>query len=252
MITEIFEWHNLTDIILVAAFIYLLLSIFRGTIAAQVLKGIAILSFVVVLANFFNLETLTWIIERMATVVIIAIVVLFQPELRRGLARIGERSFGSFSSVEGARVLETVTDCAKILSDKRHGALIVFERETGLDHFIETGTTIGSEVTQELLLTIFFPKTALHDGAVIIRGNKVAAAGCLLPLNYEENVKYGTRHRAAMGLSEETDAVVVVVSEERGSVSLASSGKLVNDIDKNTLLEMLSLYIGREAKTKER
>lgn len=239
-----FNWHNVVDVALVAAIIYLILSLFRGTVAAQVLKGIAMVGVIIGFAAWFNLETLTWIIERMAPVVLIGIVVLFQPELRRGLARLGERSFTSFFSLEGDRVIEEVAVATKNLAARRHGALIVFERESGLEPFIETGTLINSEITEELISTIFMPKTPLHDGAVILRGNSLVAAGCILPLSYEDNFRYGTRHRAAIGISKETDAIVVIVSEETGRISLAAAGKLVPDVDEEMLREMLALYVG--------
>lgn len=249
LVAEMFELRNLVDILIVATLIYLVLLLFRGTVAAQVLKGLAIFGVLVLVASLFNLETLAWIVDRLTTVILIGIIVLFQPELRRGLARLGERSFGKFFSFEGERVIDEVTRAAGALSERRHGAIIVFEREAGLDPFIETGTLLNAEVTVELIMTIFFPKTHLHDGAVIIRGNTLVAAGCILPLAYDDNVKHGTRHRAAMGLSRETDAVIVVVSEETGKISLAAGGKLVQGVDGKTLQEMLMLYVGE---TRER
>lgn len=242
--TDTFHIHDFVDILLVAAMIYALLSLMRGTVAVQVLKGLAILGLVIWAADFFRLETLSWIVERLAPVVMIGVIVLFQPELRRGLARIGERSFGKFSTLEGERIIEEVVRAADVLAGKKTGALVVFERESGLEPFIETGTLLNAEVTTELMLTIFHPRTALHDGAIILRGNTIVAAGCILPLAFEETYRHGTRHRAAIGLSRETDAVVVVVSEETGSVSLAVGGKIVQGIDSRTLQEMLSLYVG--------
>jgi diadenylate cyclase len=246
LINQLLEIRHVADILLVAGTIYLLVLLFRGTIAAQALKGLALIGVVVIVAYAFRLETLSWIIERLAPVVMVGIIVLFQPELRRGLARIGERSFGQFFALEGERVVDEVSRAAVELSNKRHGALIAFERETGLESFIETGILLNAEITEELILTLFFPKTTLHDGAVIIRGNTIVAAGCILPLAHDENlkVKYGTRHRAALGLSRETDAILVVVSEETGDVSVGVNGQLVKGIDARTLREMLSLYLG--------
>ncbi|MEK8023130.1 MAG: diadenylate cyclase CdaA [Candidatus Hydrogenedentota bacterium] len=243
---EIFEWRHIADIILVALIVYLFLLVFRGTIAMQALRGLIPVGLVVIVAYFFYLETLSWIIERLAPVILVGIIVLFQPEIRRGLARMGERSFGSFIALEGERVIEEVARAAVECSRNRHGLLIAFERDTGLESFIETGVLLNAEVTEEVLLTIFFPKTALHDGGVIIRGNTVVAAGCTLPFAHDENlkVKYGMRHRAALGLSKETDAVVVVVSEEKGDISIATGGQLVRGIDDKMLREMLTLYLG--------
>lgn len=243
---EIFEWRHIADIALVAVIIYLFLLIFRGTIAMQALRGLIPVVIIVLIAHFFYLETLSWIIERLAPVIMVGIIVLFQPEIRRGLARIGERSFGAFIALEGERVIEETVRAAMECSKNRHGALIAFERDTGLESFIETGVLLNAEVTEELILTIFFPKTALHDGGVIIRGNTIVAAGCTLPFAHDENlkVKYGMRHRAALGLSKETDSVVVVVSEEKGDISIATGGQLVRGIDDRTLREMLTLYLG--------
>lgn len=242
---ELFLWRNLIDILLVAAVIYIVLNLFRGTIALQALKGLGIVAVFVIIANFFYLETLSWIIERLAPVILIGIIVLFQPEIRRGLVRIGERSFRAFSTLESERVVEEVSRACLELARLRHGALIVFERDTGLEPFIETGILLNGEVTEEILTTIFYPKTSLHDGAVILRGNTIVAAGCILPLAHEENLRtmYGTRHRAALGLSKETDAIVTVISEERGEISIATAGQLVKNLDATTLREMLTLYL---------
>lgn len=247
---EIFRWRNFIDIILVATTIYLLLLLFRGTIALQALKGLAVVAFVVIIANFFYLETLSWIIERLAPVILIGIIVLFQPEIRRGLARLGERSFSAFVSLEGGIIVEEVSRASLELARQKHGALIVFERDTGLESFIETGIPVDAQVSEELISTIFFPNTALHDGAMIVRGNRIIAAACILPLAQEEmlQTKYGTRHRAALGLTKETDAVVVVVSEERGEISIAAGGQLIKGIDARRLRETLTLFLtGRKA-----
>ncbi|RMH55688.1 MAG: TIGR00159 family protein [Candidatus Hydrogenedentota bacterium] len=241
-----FQPRNLLDILVVAVVIYSFLLLLRGSYAAQVMKGLAVFGIIVGLASFFHLETLSWIVERLTPVILIGVIVLFQPELRRGFARLGERWFGTFYSTEEMRVMEEVCAAAEELARKRHGALIVFERRIALNPFIETGTLLNAEVTEELLETIFFPGTRLHDGAVILRGNSVIAAGCILPLATEEEIssRYGTRHRAALGLSRETDALVVVISEETGWVSLAVNGKLVTNVNKETLKEMLALYVG--------
>lgn len=245
IISEMFQLRNVIDIVLVAATIYLLLLLFRGTIAAQALKGLAIVGVFILIANFFYLQTLSWIIERLAPVILIGIIVLFQPEIRRGLARIGERSFSAFFTLEGERVVDEVAKAAAELARHRYGALIAFERDTGLESFVETGIVINAEITEELITTIFFPKTALHDGAMIVRGNTIVAAACILPLAHEETLrtKYGTRHRAALGLSKETDAVVVVISEERGEISLAVAGELRKAPDAATLTQMLTVYL---------
>lgn len=246
LLSDILQWRHLADILLVAVLIYLIIFLLRGTIAASALRGLVILSIVVVAAHLFHLETLIWIIERLTPVILVGIVVLFQPEIRRGLARIGERSFGMFTAMEGERVVDEVARAASNLARRKHGAIIAFERETGLESFIETGILLNAEVTEELILTIFFPHTTLHDGAIIVRGNTLSAASCLLPLDHDDmsRVRYGTRHRAAVGLTRETDAVVVVVSEETGAISFAVGGQLSRGIDETTLKEMLVLYVG--------
>jgi diadenylate cyclase len=243
---DLLDWRHLADILLVAALIYMLLMIFRGTIAAQALKGLAFVAAIAIVANIFRLETLTWIIDRLATVVLIGIIILFRPELRRGLARIGERSFGTFNSFESERIIEEVTGAAVELANRKWGGLIAFERESGLEPYIETGTLLNAEVTAELIVSLFQPATPLHDGAIIIRGNTLVAAGAILPLDQDEKarVKYGTRHRAAIGLSRETDAIVVVVSEETRAISLAGGGKMMRDLDSRILRENLTLYLG--------
>lgn len=250
MIAELFHWNNLADVLIVAAIIYFTISLFRGTVALQVLKGIAIVSILVALSNVFDFEMLTWIIERVTPVLLVGVIVLFQPELRRGLAKIGAGTFGKFSALESERVIDEVAMSAANLGERRHGAIIAFERETGLESFVETGTTLNAAIQHELLETIFFPKTLLHDGAVILKDGVVAAAGCILPLSYEEESRFGTRHRAAIGLSKETDAVVVIVSEETGRVSLAVAGKLVEGVSHNTLKEMLTLYVGAPTRSR--
>jgi len=240
---ELMEWRNFFDILIVACIIYILLKIFRGTIALQVLKGLAIFSVFFIIAEIFRLDTLSWIIDRLVPILLIGIIVLFQPELRRGLARIGERSFGSFFEFEGNRVIEEVCKATVELSKNRFGGLIAFERETGLDQFIETGILLNAEVTAELILALFYPKGALHDGAMIVRGNTLVAASCLFPLDRDETLRFGTRHRAALGISKETDAIIVVVSEETGDISFAHAGKLVKGISGKTLREMLTIYL---------
>lgn len=243
---ELLAWRNALDVLLVAALVYLVLYFSRGRIARQALKGVLILAGVAGAAHVLRLETFLWIIERAAPVILVGLVVLFQSELRRGLVRLGERSFGTFAALEGERVVEEVTRASTALARQRHGAIIVFERETGLESFIETGVLLNAELTEELIRTIFFPHTPLHDGAIIVRGHTLAAAGCVLPFDHDDLVRKqrGTRHRAATGISKETDAVAVVVSEETGEVSFAINGNLSRGIDETTLREMLTLYLG--------
>ncbi len=228
---------TLLDIGITALLIYWLFSLIRGTRAVRLVIGVTVLFLVYAVAQELSLRLLTRIMETGAVVGLFAIVVVFQPELRRALERIGR--FGSMAwlfagSDNGTveRVAGTVASAASILSREGHGALIVLERETGLEEIAETGVMIHAEISVDLLRTIFFPKTALHDGAVIVRGDQVIAAGALLPLA-ETTIhmeRYGTRHRAALGITEQTDAIVVVVSEENGQISLVERARIVRNL----------------------
>jgi diadenylate cyclase len=199
---------------------------------------LVILIIVAFIAQRLGLTTFNFLIGRFWPVFILAFVILFAPEIRRALAEVGQRRFfrGFLKEAEPG-YLDQIIEAVNNLSKKKKGALIALERETGLKTYIETGIRLDSEVSRELLSTIFLPTTPLHDGAVIIQGNRVAAAGCLLPFTRNPDVskRMGMRHRAALGLSEETDAVVVVISEETGKISLAVGGRLTKDLDETTL-----------------
>ena len=224
--------------ILLLWFVYYMLLVFiKGTRAFQVLRGVIIIIIIFLITKVLGLDTITWILTRLFTISVIAFLIIFQPELRRGLARIGQ--FGLFSSQE--ETLDEIVKAVYILSRKKIGALIAIEREIGLKAYIESGISLHSQVTSELLNTIFAPNTPLHDGGVIIQGSTIAAAGCLFPLTQNPYVDsaLGTRHRAAIGLSEETDAVCVVVSEETGDISLAVEGELHRKADEKELSRSL-------------
>lgn len=242
------------DVILVAILVYFVVDLVRGTLAAQAIKGLALLAVVAVAAQVLRLETFNWIVERLGPVFLLGLVVIFQPELRRGLARIGARPFGNFLALEMVRVLDEVVRAATELSQRRWGALIAIEKETGLQTYIETGTLVQAEVTTEILTTIFTPRSTLHDGAVIISGHSVVAAGCILPLATDAalDAQYGTRHRAAIGLSRETDACVVVVSEETGRISFAVGGRLVPHVDEDSLRNLLHRHLAQAPKESDR
>ncbi len=217
---------------------YLLLLFIKGTRAAQVLKGIIIIVIIFLITKEFQLEVINSILTKLFTISVIAFVIIFQPELRRGLARIGQ--FGMFSGQQ--QTLDEIVKAALILSKKKIGALIAIEREIGLRPYIESGVRMDSHVTSELLNTIFVPNTPLHDGGVVVQGSIIAAAGCLFPLTQSPHVSssVGTRHRAAMGLSEETDAVLVVVSEETGDVSISINGRLTRHLDEKEFGRVLN------------
>ncbi len=248
-IREFFEsylngrWTSIIDILLVAVVIYWLFILIRGTRAVRIAIGLLILYLVYLAARFLGLDLLRTLMEAAAVVGLFAIVVVFQPELRRALEQIGRigsvNRFFVSSEVAGAeRVAREISRAARILAGSRHGALIALERETGLqDLATESGVPVHADLRAELLVTIFYRGTALHDGAVIISGDKITAAGVLLPMSQTvmDSERYGTRHRAAIGISEQTDAVVVVVSEETGSISLVVRGRIERNLTEDQL-----------------
>ncbi len=252
------EWAlaNLTftsgvDILVVAVIFYLLLYLIRGTQAVQLLRGTLLLILgVVLISNIFNLTAFNWLIRNSITVLLVAIPVIFQPELRRALERLGRagRIFGrSTSNTTLATMIESLTRAADELSGRRHGALMVLEQDTALQEIIKTGLTVDAALSADLLLTIFFPKTDLHDGAVIVRGDRIVAARCVLPMAEVPvtDAHLGTRHLAAIGLTEQTDAIVIVVSEETGTISVARNGRMVRHLDKGRLARMLYRLLSR-------
>jgi len=244
------RWYlDVIDIAVVAFLFYKLFMLVKGTRASQMFAGLIVLVVASLAAQWFQLNALNWIISSLKTVWVIAFVIIFQPELRKGLALIGQnRLFGTFIRVQEFGVLGEILKAVEKMSEERKGALIVIERDVGLRNYEETGTPLNAKVTSELLLTLFTPLSPLHDGAVIIRGDEAVAAGCLLPLS--ENARLpadlGTRHRAAIGLSEETDSVVIVVSEETGAISIASRGILKRRLDKGSLRSELSKLLVRK------
>jgi diadenylate cyclase len=237
-IVEQVRLTTLVDIGITALLIYWLFSLIRGTRAVRLVIGVSVLFVVYVLAVAFGLELLTRIMQGGAVVGLFALVVIFQPEIRRALERIGRvGSLGWVLSPADSRavdhVAEEVARAAAELSADGHGALIVLERETGLEDAAESGVMIHGDISADLIRTIFAPRTALHDGALIIRGETILAAGALLPLS-ETSVHsecFGTRHRAALGIAEQTDAVVVVVSEENGQISLVERSRIVRNLN---------------------
>ena len=229
------------DILIVAYLLYMLYLIIAETRAIPALKGIFLILVTTVVANLFKLQTLGWLLERFLGVAAIALIVLFQPELRRVLMKMGQEKWLRQDPGQEGGLFAEVSNAVEMLSERQMGALIVFERSVGLKNFIETGTTMDSEVTYELLMTLFCKQTPLHDGAVIIEHSRIAAAGCFLPLSDRRDIRrsLGTRHRAALGLSEETDAVILVVSEETGVISLAVDGKMRSNIRYDRVVENL-------------
>jgi diadenylate cyclase len=226
------------DVVIVSFLLYKLFTLMRGTRAVSMFFGLIVLFILSVMAQWLNLMALNWIISSLKTVWVIAFVIIFQPELRRALASLGQRRFlQRFIAVEETGVIPEIIKASTRMADKGIGALIVLEKDMGLRHYIETGTKMDARVTAELLETVFTPPSPLHDGAVIIQNDRIAAAGSILPLTQDQrlSVALGTRHRAAIGLTEESDAVVIVISEETHTIAFAQGGKLKRKIDTNTL-----------------
>ncbi|MFH2104934.1 MAG: diadenylate cyclase CdaA [Parcubacteria group bacterium] len=234
------------DIALVAAIVYLVLIFIKGTRASRIIYGIVLLGLIFVLGRILDLQTLNWSLKHIATLIAVAIPVVFQPELRRALEKLGRSRFfrEMLTRKQVGRIINEIIKAARILQKNKVGALIIIKRQTGLDDYIESGTVVDSELSSELLLNLFFPNSPLHDGAVIIKEGRIAAAGCMLPLSQGEySYTHGTRHRAALGITEETDAIAIVISEERGTLSISHNGKLIENINEEEtekkLLELL-------------
>jgi diadenylate cyclase len=237
------RWTSILDILLVAFVIYWLFILIRGTRAVRIVIGLSLLFLLYLVVDALGLQLMTRLLETGALVGLFAVVVVFQPELRRALEQIGRigavnRFFVSSEVASAERVAREISRAARLLAGSRHGALIALERQTGLqDLAAESGVPIHADLRAELLVTIFYRGTALHDGAVVISGEQIAAAGVLLPLsqNVLDSERYGTRHRAAIGISEQTDAIVVVVSEETGSISLVVRGRIERNLTEEQL-----------------
>jgi diadenylate cyclase len=243
-----FGWNNVLDVVIVAVFIYYVLVLIRGTRAVQLLIGVLVLVLVYFIATSLHLTLTTLLLQALFAVALIALVVVFQPELRRALGQIGQLGVlnrllapGSEEELEG--VVDELVRAALLISEAKHGALVVLERTTGLQDYSETGVPVNGKLTAELLASIFMTRSPLHDGAVIVRGGQILAAACLLPL--EESAergahRYGMRHRAALSISAQTDAIVVVVSEETQAISIAAGGRIIGALDEERLRRVLS------------
>ena len=244
---EMLNFISILDIIIVALVIYKLMMIIRGTRAVQLIKGLFVLLLTALVSEFIGLKVVNWILDQLSTVLVVALPIVFQPELRRALERLGRGKFfarpmSMLNEETLVKVVDQIVRAVNLLSKESVGALIMLERETGVNDFIETGTKIDGMVSTEFLVNIFIPKSPLHDGAVIIRGDRVAAAGCFLPLSENPNLskELGTRHRAALGLTEHADAIGIIVSEETGTISVAEEGRLTRYLDENSLKEILN------------
>ena len=250
---QTFKLADLLDIVIIAFLIYQLLGIINRTRAGQLAKGALLVLAVYLVANVLNMRTVTWLLNSLLQVGLLTLVVLVQPEIRRALERMGQTDQWAYrffnknryndTSLKGAwrSAIIAICDAAERFSETKTGALIVFERSVTLDEQMRSGTIINSDVTAELLKNIFYPKAPLHDGAVVIRDGRIAAAGCVLPLTSNTNLSpdLGTRHRAGIGMSENSDAVVVIVSEETGTISVAIGGLLKRHLMPETLEKLL-------------
>ncbi|HET7700386.1 MAG TPA: diadenylate cyclase CdaA [Candidatus Limnocylindria bacterium] len=241
-------WNNLLDIIIVAIFVYYILVLIRGTRAVQLLLGVLVLVGIYGLAVLLKLELTKFFLQALFAFGLIAIAVVFQPELRRALGRIGQlgplnRLLAPLPEEEVEHVVDELVRAALLISEAHHGALVVMERATGLQDYSETGVPVHGTLTAELLASIFMTRSPLHDGAVIVRGGQIVAAACLLPLEDTQDRsahRYGMRHRAALSISAQTDAVVVVVSEETHAISVASNGRMIGGLDEERLRRVLT------------
>lgn len=240
------EWRDIVDILIMSYVFYRLILIIRGTRAEQLVKGLIVLLLAMVISDQMGLDTIHWALRQTMTVGLIAIPIVFQPELRRALEHLGRGkifrpAYWNFSVQDFESMLDELNKAIPVLVKKRIGALIVIERSTGLKDWIDTGIPVEGLVTAELLVNIFFPRSPLHDGAVIIQGNQIVAAGCYLPLTEDPNLgkELGTRHRSGIGITENSDAVAVIVSEETGIISVAHDGVLTRYLDEKKLRAML-------------
>lgn len=248
------RFADIIDMAIVAFIIYHAIRLIRETRAEQLIKGIFVLIILLQLSIWFGLNTMQWILQNTMQLGFLALLVVFQPELRRALEQMGRSSIGRVLTLHSreetvSNTIEEVSRAVDVLAKNKVGALICMERLTKLGDIIKTGTQLGADITAELLVNIFVPNTPLHDGAVIIGGNKVLAAACFLPLTHNNDLsrELGTRHRAAIGLSENSDAIVIVVSEETGKISIARDGDLTRGLTVETLKKALSKTLQDEA-----
>lgn len=246
-VREIVRWQDLVDILLVCIIVYRVLLLIRGTRAVQMLTGFGIILIFYYVAERFKFYTLHTILVEFFNNLILILIIVFQEEIRKALTQVGRNPFfTTTNTIEEVAIIEDICQAAAQLAHQRVGALIVLERETGLKNYIEAGTILDSKVSADLIAAIFQPDSPIHDGALIIRNSRISSAGCLLPISRDPGVnkELGTRHRAALGLTHETDAVVIVVSEERAEISLVHHGTMARDLDVNSLRQQLLELLG--------
>lgn len=244
----IFRIKDIIDILIIAFIFYQFFILIKGTKAVQMFTGILLLLLSSFIAEKFNLNTINWFLGNLWSMWVLLIIILFQSELREVLVHMGQRQkvFSFWNNQEKIEYLNEIIKSIEILSYNKYGALITVEREIGLKNYIEAGTKIDAKISIEILTTLFYPGTPLHDGSIIIQNGKIAAAGCFFPLtqNPKINKNLGSRHRAALGITEETDAISIIVSEETGKISIATKGNLTKSLNKETLEKiMFKLFV---------
>ena len=248
ILTQLFRWQDILDIAIVGFIVFQIISIVRGTRSLQMVLGICVLIAVYFLARVFDLATLMWLMQTFYNSLLLIVIIVFQQDIRRALTQVGRTPFHGGSGVL-EKDIDEIVRTAQYLSKRKIGALIVMERDTALNEYVESGYVLDANLTKELLISIFMPVSPLHDGGVVIKNGKVHFAACILPLTQNPYIdkRYGTRHRAAIGISEETDAVVVVVSEETQEISLVRHGAMTTMADEAALTNKLrAIFISNQ------
>ncbi|HPS58467.1 MAG TPA: diadenylate cyclase CdaA [Spirochaetota bacterium] len=247
-------FRNIVDILIVAYIFYWTYNFLLNTRAVQLLKGVLVIFIVAAASSFFRLETLAWLIKNLTTSLVITVVILFQPELRRLITRFGQKNWLSTEEATETFQLDELVNSVFAMADEKVGSLIVIERNTGLKSFAESGVVVDSGISEELIRTIFFPLTPLHDGALIIQEGRISGAACYLPLSDSKQLQkqHGARHRAGLGIAEETDALVIVTSEERGEISIMVNGKLISNVKNSDLKNMILFFMNPKTAYEEK
>ena len=237
------------EIIILSILMYSIFRFFKGTRGSSIFSGLIVFFIsLYILTSVIQLDVLNWLLSKLTLYFSLAIIIIFQPEIRRALARLGRQPWGKSEIASQKNIIAPLIDCTKSLSQKKIGALIAIEREIGTRSFQDTGTAINAAVSPELITSIFFPRSPLHDGGVIISGTKLKSAGCIFPLSQKDqfNKTLGTRHRAAIGITEETDAVVIVISEQTGAISIAYNGKLRRGLSEDRFSRIITSMLTRK------
>lgn len=258
-VSNFFTWNNLSialDVLIIWYLVYRLIMLIRGTKAVQLAKGIVFIFIVRIVAGLLQLHAVTYIVDQIVSWAVIGIIVIFQPEIRRGLERLGRTPIfsgrGESEHAQSVKMVNELDKAIQYMSKRRIGALITIQQDTGLDDYIETGIKLDADISGELLINIFIPNTPLHDGAVIITNNRIAVAAAYLPLSDSSMIpkRLGTRHRAAVGISEVTDAITIVVSEETGGVTITRNGRFLLDLSRDEYLKYLNAQLVPEEEKK--